>query len=86
VEAALALGAVPRRINTIADYDAPADFGTIHVGGSAALDGDLDDLASLLVAGEVVLPIDSIFPLERVREAYERLLAGHVRGKIVLLT
>ncbi|MCY7412161.1 MAG: zinc-binding dehydrogenase [Salinibacterium sp.] len=34
----------------------------------------------------MVLPIDSVFPLERVREAYEHLMAGHLRGKIVLVT
>ena len=33
-----------------------------------------------------MLPIDSIFPIERAAEAYRELAAGHVRGKIILVT
>lgn len=84
VDAALAAGAPPGRINTIADYAAPGDYGVGFVGGSAAGTAELAQLAELIAAGEIVLPIDSVFPLERVSEAYERLIAGHVRGKIVL--
>lgn len=84
VDAALAAGAPPSRINTIADYAAPKDFGVGFVGGSAAGPAELEQLAQLIASGEITLPIDSVFPLERVREAYERLIAGHVRGKIVL--
>ena len=84
VEAALELGAPPNRVNTIADYGAPADFGATMVGSRFASSQDIRELAALIAAGEIVLPIDSVFPLERVGDAYERLIAGHVRGKIVL--
>jgi len=84
VDAALANGAPASRINTIADYQAPADYGVSAVGGSSAGLNELVDVASLVAAGELTFPIDSTYPLERVREAYERLLAGHLRGKIVL--
>ncbi|CAN5628941.1 NADP-dependent oxidoreductase [soil metagenome] len=84
VDAALAAGAPPSRINTIADYAAPKDYGVGFVGGSGAGPAELKQLAVLIAAGEIILPIDSVFPLERVSEAYERLIAGHVRGKIVL--
>ena len=40
----------------------------------------------LIAENELVLPIDSIFPIERTVEAYGRLEAGHVRGKIVIVT
>jgi D-arabinose 1-dehydrogenase-like Zn-dependent alcohol dehydrogenase len=40
----------------------------------------------MLSEGEIVLPIDSVFPIERVGEAYERLEAGHVCGKVVVVT
>lgn len=40
----------------------------------------------MIARGELVLPIDSVYPLERVREAYEHLMAGHLRGKVVLAT
>ena len=39
---------------------------------------------SPFATGEIVLPIDSAYPLERVREAYEHQIAGHLRGKVVL--
>jgi enoyl reductase len=84
VDAALAAGAPPARINTIADYAAPKDYGVGFVGSSGAGPEQLEELAQLIAAGEIVLPIDSVFPIERVREAYERLIAGHVRGKVVL--
>lgn len=84
VDAALALGAPASRINSIADYAASADYGTLAVGGSAATNADLEDIAELVAAGEIQLPIDSTYPLEEVRAAYERLLGRHVRGKIVL--
>jgi len=84
VDAALATGAPASRINTIADFRASADYGVSAVGGSVAGLTELVDVASLVGAGEITFPIDSTYPLERVREAYERLIAGHLRGKIVL--
>ena len=46
----------------------------------------LAEVAELIAQGELVLPIDSIFPIERAAEAYRKLAAGHVRGKIILVT
>lgn len=86
VEAALELGAPAARINSIADYAAPQKYGIGAAGASAASIDDIRQLAQLIADGEIILPIDSLYPLERVTEAYERLLAGHLRGKIVLLT
>lgn len=84
VDAALALGAPASRINSIADYSASADYGTLAVGASAATDADLEHIAQLVADGTVLLPIDSTYPLVEVRDSYERLLGRHVRGKIVL--
>ena len=86
VEAALELGAPASRINTIADYAAPAAHGVGSVGASGASINDIRELAQMVADSEIVQPIDSLFPIERVSDAYARLLAGHVRGKIVLLT
>ena len=85
VEAALALDVEPARINSIADYAAEREYGTASIGASAAGIPELEQLAALIASGEIVLPIDSLFPLERVVEAYTRLLGGHVQGKIVLM-
>jgi NADPH:quinone reductase-like Zn-dependent oxidoreductase len=85
IEAALELGVPPERINTIGAFG-PAARGANTVGGSAATDDDLAEIAELIAQNELVLPIDSIFPIERVVEAYARLEARHVRGKIVVVT
>jgi NADPH:quinone reductase-like Zn-dependent oxidoreductase len=84
VDAALALGAPADRINTIADYAALDEYGTTGVGAAGATADDLATLAALVAAGTVQVPIDSVFPLEQVSEAYTKLLEGHSRGKIVL--
>lgn len=84
VDAALAAGAPPSRVNSIADYGAAAKYGTTAVGGSGFRQERVVEVADLIAAGELQFPIDSVFPLERVTQAYERLIAGHLRGKIVL--
>jgi NADPH:quinone reductase-like Zn-dependent oxidoreductase len=84
IDAGLELGVPGHRINTIAARGHKTDFGIAGVGGQAASRTDLAALADLIARGEIVLPIDSVFPLERVVDAYKRLMAGHVRGKIVL--
>jgi len=84
IDAALELGVPGTRINTIAARGHRSELGILGIGGQGVSTTELADLAALIARGEVVLPIDSVFPLERVVEAYERLIAGHLRGKIVL--
>lgn len=84
IDAALKLGVPGNRINTIAARGHRADAGITGIGGAEASLDDLAEMADLIAAGEVVLPIDTVYPLERVREAYEHLMRGHLRGKIVL--
>jgi NADPH:quinone reductase len=43
------------------------------------------ELAGLIAARELEVPIAATFPLAQVREAYRLLAQGHVLGKIVLL-
>lgn len=83
VALALELGVRPERINTIAAHGIS---GVQTAGGAAAGLSELEKVARLLSGGDIVLPIDSVFPIERVGEAYARLEAGHVRGKIVAVT
>jgi NADPH:quinone reductase-like Zn-dependent oxidoreductase len=45
---------------------------------------ELVEIARLVDAGEVKPVVDAMFPLPRAREAYERGLEGHNRGKLVL--
>jgi len=86
VEVALDLGVEPSRIDTIANFEAVARFGVKAEGNAAgASAGVLAELAGLIAAGELEVPIAATFPLDRVRDAYRQLAEGHVLGKIVLL-
>ncbi|MGH3213339.1 MAG: NADP-dependent oxidoreductase [Trebonia sp.] len=80
------LGVEPSRVDTIVRFDAVQEYGVKSdgnaVGASAA---NLAELAELIAAGELEVPIAATYPLDQVREAYARLATGHVRGKIVLL-
>jgi NADPH:quinone reductase-like Zn-dependent oxidoreductase len=84
IDAALELGVPGPRINTIAARGHKTELGIMGIGGQGVSRADLETLATQVADGEIVLPIDSVFPLERVVEAYSRLRAGHLRGKIVL--
>jgi NADPH:quinone reductase-like Zn-dependent oxidoreductase len=86
VELALALGVAPGRIDTIADFAAAAKYGVKTDGGTAAGPGAevLAELARLIAAGHLEVPIANVYPLAQVREAYTELERRHTRGKIVL--
>ena len=45
----------------------------------------LAELAELIAAGRLEVPVAATFPLTEVRDAYRQLEQGHVRGKIVLM-
>ena len=80
------LGVEPSRVDTIVRFDAVEKYGVKSegnaVGASAAT---LAELAELIAAGELEVPIAATYPLDQVREAYARLATGHIRGKIVLI-
>ena len=80
------LGVDPSRVDTIVRFDAVREYGVKSEGNAAgASAATLAELAQLVAAGELEVPIAATYPLDQVREAYERLATGHVRGKIVLL-
>ena len=86
VEMALELGVEPSRIDTIANFEAVARFGVKAEGNAAGASASvLAELAGLIAAGELEVPIAATFPLDRVQDAYRRLAEGHILGKIVLL-
>ena len=80
------LGVAPSRVDTIANFEAVEKYGVkaegSAAGSSAAI---LAELAGLIAAGELEVPITATFPLAEVQDAYRRLDQGHVLGKIVLL-
>jgi NADPH:quinone reductase-like Zn-dependent oxidoreductase len=86
VELALELGVAPDRIDTIIDFGAAAKHGVKTAGNSAAANAKvLAELASLIDAGRLKIPIAKVYPLADVREAYRDLARRHTRGKIVLV-
>jgi NADPH:quinone reductase-like Zn-dependent oxidoreductase len=86
VQLALDLGVEPSRIDTIVNFDAVAKFGVKAEGSAAGASADvLAELAKLIAAGELEVPIAATFPLAQVQDAYRQLAKGHIRGKIVLL-
>jgi NADPH:quinone reductase-like Zn-dependent oxidoreductase len=85
VELALDLGVKPERIDTIADFAAPAKYGVKADGNAVGASAQtLATLAALIARGELEMPIAATYPLDRVRDAYREVEQGHTRGKIVL--
>jgi len=86
VELALELGVEPSRIDTIANFPAIEKYGVKGDGNSAGASAAvLAELAGLVAAGDLEVPIAATFPLDQVQDAYRLLEQGHVRGKIVLI-
>jgi NADPH:quinone reductase-like Zn-dependent oxidoreductase len=85
VELALKLGVAPNRIDTIIDFAAAAKYGVKTEGNHEAATADvLAQLAGLLAAGRLEIPIAKVYSLGEVRDAYRELEQRHTRGKIVL--
>ena len=86
VKIAIELGLAPDRINTVIDFAAAKQYSVKSEGSQAALNASvLAELAGLIGADELEVPIAATFALGDVREAFQLLEQGHTRGKIVLL-
>jgi NADPH:quinone reductase-like Zn-dependent oxidoreductase len=86
VELALELGVEPSRIDTIANFEAVKRYGVKAEGNAAGASADvLAELAGLIAAGKLTVPIAAAYPLAQVQDAYRELGEGHTLGKIVLL-
>lgn len=86
VELAIKLGVSPERIDTIIDFAAAAKFHVKTDGSQAAANAQvLAELAGLIAAGRLEIPIAKVFPLSDVRDAYRELEQRHTHGKIVLI-
>jgi NADPH:quinone reductase-like Zn-dependent oxidoreductase len=86
VDLALTLGVAPKRIDTIANFAAVKAHGVQAEGnGAGASPQVLAELAGLIAAGKLEVPIAATYPLADVRAAYTELARGHTHGKIVLL-
>jgi NADPH:quinone reductase-like Zn-dependent oxidoreductase len=83
IEAALGLGVPPERINTNATD--PTPYRVRGVGRGPTSIPTLDRLAALVAEGRITVPVAAVYPLDQVRQAFERLEQGHLRGKVVLI-
>lgn len=85
VDLAVDLGVAPERIDTIIDFPAAARHGAKTDGRAQAASREvLANLAELIAAGRLEIPIARTYPLEHIRDAYRQLEERHTLGKIVL--
>jgi NADPH:quinone reductase-like Zn-dependent oxidoreductase len=83
---AIELGVAPSRVNTIIDNDAIQRLGIKGQGSTLiASRAVLAELVGLVADGSLEIPIAATYPLDDVREAYDRLAERHTHGKIVLV-
>jgi NADPH:quinone reductase-like Zn-dependent oxidoreductase len=80
VQAARELGVPDERITTIA---AEID-GITPANGANAAPSALEEIAGLVAAGRLRVPISASFPVEQVRTAVELQAGRHVHGKVVV--
>lgn len=83
VDVALELGVAPGRIATIAAGPNPPG-GAISTGGIQAAPDALPRIAQALADGDLSLPIEATFPIQRIADAVALQRGGHVRGKVVV--
>lgn len=86
VQLAVDLGIPRGRIETIASFQKAQELGVKADGsGTASTPEVLAEMAGLVAAGAIEIPIAARYPLERVADAFEQLERRHTRGKIVLI-
>jgi NADPH:quinone reductase-like Zn-dependent oxidoreductase len=86
VELAINLGIPPERIDTIIDFAAAKKYSVKTDGNSKGAKAEvLSELAGLIAAGRLEIPIAKVYHLDEVRDAYTDLERRHTHGKIVLV-
>jgi NADPH:quinone reductase-like Zn-dependent oxidoreductase len=80
VQAARELGVPDERVTTIA---AQVD-GITPANGAHAVPGAIEEIARLVAAGQLRVPIAATFPVEQIRAAVELQAGRHVHGKVVI--
>jgi NADPH:quinone reductase-like Zn-dependent oxidoreductase len=79
------LRVTPDRVDTIIDFAAVERFGVKSEGSADATSAAvLAELAGLIAAGELEVPVARVFPMDQVRDAYRALEERHTRGKLIL--
>jgi NADPH:quinone reductase len=86
IDLAVQLDVPPAKIETIISFERAQEVGAKTEGSSDASTPEvLLEMAELVAAGKVEVPIAATYPLDEVREAFEQLEDRHTLGKIVLV-
>jgi NADPH:quinone reductase-like Zn-dependent oxidoreductase len=86
IELAVELGVPPEKIETIIAWEKAQEIGAKAEGSEDATSPEiLGEMAELVAAGKIEVPIAATYPLDEVREAFEQLEDRHTLGKIVLI-
>lgn len=86
LDLAIELGVPPDRIETIIAFERAEQLGTKAEGsGDATSTEVLSQVAHLVAAKRIEIPIAATYPLEQVGDAFRQLEQRHTRGKIVLI-
>ena len=80
MQAARDLGVPDERVTTIA---AQVD-GITSANGANAVPGAIEEIARLVAAGQLRVPIAATFPVELIRAAVKLQAGRHVHGKVVI--
>ena len=85
IEELVGLVSTPTQVLSIANFAAPAAGARVSGGGEdSRTAAALAEVADLLAQNKLVVKVQT-FPFDRAAEAYRISLAGHVRGKLVLV-
>ncbi|MBS1864010.1 MAG: NADP-dependent oxidoreductase [Actinobacteria bacterium] len=86
IDLALELDLPAAKIETIISHGRAQEVGAKTEGSADATSPEvLKEMAELVAAGKIEVPIAAAYPLEEVREAFEQLEDRHTLGKIVLV-
>ena len=86
IDLALELDVPAAKIETIISYERAQEVGAKMEGSSDATSPEiLKEMAELVAAGKIEVPIAATYPLDEGREAFEQLEDRHTLGKIVLV-
>lgn len=85
IDVALSIGVPADKVCTIVDHKATAELGLSNPGRYERSPLVLADIAAKVASGDIILPIERVFPLGEFRQAFELLESRHLRGKIILV-
>ncbi|MBS1882323.1 MAG: NADP-dependent oxidoreductase [Actinobacteria bacterium] len=86
IDLALELDLPAAKIETIISHARAQEVGAKTEGSADATSPEvLKEMAELVAAGKIEVPIAAAYPLDEVREAFEQLEDRHTLGKIVLV-